>query len=143
MMEKLSWRIHRPITLGVRALILNEKEEFLLVRHTYIDGWYFPGGGVDKGESLEAAVKRELWEEVGVVLATAPTLVGAYTFLWEYKSDHVIFYTADKWTITSNKNMEIAEFGFFSRDAIPEDTSPGTKRRLAEYFDNAPRSAMW
>ncbi len=143
MVEKASWRVRRPLTLGVRAMILNEKQEFLLVRHTYIDGWYFPGGGVEKGESLESAVARELSEEVGVRLEGPPTLFGAYTYLREYKSDHVIFYAADQWSITPNKNMEIAEFGFFSRRNIPDDTSPGTKRRLAEYFDKTPQSDMW
>ena len=143
MVEKMSWRVRRPLTLGVRAIILNEKKEFLLVRHTYVDGWYFPGGGVEKGESLETAIARELSEEVGVQLQAAPTLIGAYTYLREYKSDHVIFYAADKWTMTPNKNMEIAEFDFFGRNATPEDTSPGTKRRLAEYFDKAPQSDMW
>lgn len=143
MVEKTSWRIRRPLTLGVRALVLNEKRQILLVRHTYIDGWYFPGGGVEKGESLETAVARELTEEVGVTLAEPPELFGAYTYLQAYKSDHVIFYTAENWSIAPNKNLEIAEFDFFDRDNIPEETSPGTRRRLAEFFDKAPRSEMW
>ena len=143
MVEKASWRLRRPLTVGVRAMVLNDKQEILLVRHTYIDGWYFPGGGVEKGETLESAVARELTEEVGVRLTDTPKLVGAYTYLREYKSDHVILYATDKWTIEPNQNMEIAEFDFFHRDRVPADTSPGTQRRLAEFFDNAPRSDMW
>ena len=141
--EKVSWRVRRPLTLGVRALVLNERNEFLLVRHTYIDGWYFPGGGVDKGESLENAVARELVEEVGVHLNSAPTLVGAYTYLQEYKSDHVILYATKDWSIEPCTNLEIAESGFYSADRLPSDTSPGTLRRIAEYFGDTPQSDMW
>lgn len=33
-----------------------------------MDGaWQFPQGGVDKGETLEKALRRELWEEISVV----------------------------------------------------------------------------
>jgi putative (di)nucleoside polyphosphate hydrolase len=31
------------------------------------NAWQFPQGGVDSGENLEAAMKRELWEEIGVL----------------------------------------------------------------------------
>ncbi len=44
----------RPITIGVRVLLLRE-EQVLLVRHSYIQGWYLPGGGLKRGETLEAA----------------------------------------------------------------------------------------
>lgn len=143
LVEKASWRVRRPLTLGVRAIVLNQERQILLVRHTYIDGWYFPGGGVEKGETLGSAVARELVEEVGVHLEAPPTLFGAYTYLREYKSDHIMLYAAHNWSIRPNTNLEIAEFNFFDREAIPEDTSPGTRRRLAEFFDNAPQSEMW
>ena len=32
----------------------------------YPDTWQMPQGGVDKGEDVEAAALRELWEETGV-----------------------------------------------------------------------------
>jgi len=54
----------------VRALVLNEAGEVLLIRpHGYREGeWTFAGGGVEDGESPVEAIRRELAEELGVVL---------------------------------------------------------------------------
>ena len=56
-------------TLGTRAIILNSKNEILLVKHTYTPGWHFPGGGVDKGESPRQAIIREVKEELNLTLS--------------------------------------------------------------------------
>ncbi len=53
---------------GVSALIINEKNEFLLVNLESFEDMYFaiPGGGVERGETLEKAVYREIYEELGI-----------------------------------------------------------------------------
>lgn len=53
---------------GVSALIANEKNEFLLVNLESFEDKYFaiPGGGVEHGETLEKAVYREIYEELGI-----------------------------------------------------------------------------
>lgn len=53
---------------GVSALIINNKDEFLLVNLKSFEERFFaiPGGGVEQGESLEGAVYRELGEELGI-----------------------------------------------------------------------------
>lgn len=53
---------------GVSALIVNNKNEFLLVNLESFEEKYFaiPGGGVEQGETLEEAVYREIYEELGI-----------------------------------------------------------------------------
>lgn len=54
---------------AVRAVVLDPTNRILLVRFTFPDGelWACPGGGIEDGESDEAAVTRELAEEAGLV----------------------------------------------------------------------------
>jgi len=53
---------------GVSALIVNNNNEFLLVNLESFEDKYFaiPGGGIEQGETLENAVYREIYEELGI-----------------------------------------------------------------------------
>jgi len=134
--------LRRPLTVGVRGLV-EENGRVLLVRHTYMPGWYFPGGGVNKGETLEAALRRELREEVGVTFEGAATVIGAYSNFREHKSDHIVFYRTGPFSLAPVTNREIAEWGFFPLGAPPPETSPGTLRRIAELTGRAAPGAHW
>ena len=45
------WRLSRGMTLGVRALVIDEQRQILLVQHSHVRGWHLPGGGVEPGET--------------------------------------------------------------------------------------------
>lgn len=132
----------RPLTLGVRGLIVDDGR-VLLVRHTYMNGWYLPGGGIDKGEAVEDALRRELSEEVGVTFEGPPRLLGVYSNFNQFKSDHIVLFQVDRYAMVPRRNAEIAEHAFFPLTAVPADTSPGTRRRLDELLTGAPASFRW
>ena len=138
------WRLKRPMTLGVRGLAFDQDGRVLLIRHTYLPGWYLPGGGVEAGENALDAITREMAEEGGVEAIAPPVLTGLYSNHANHPNDHVALYRFDKWRpCTPLDNGEIAERAFFTLDALPVDLSPGTKRRLAEALDGAAASALW
>ena len=42
----------RRMMLDARAMVIDGNGHIFLVKHSYIDGWYLPGGGVGPGESI-------------------------------------------------------------------------------------------
>ena len=57
------WRVFKPRTLGVRLLLIRDNK-VLLVKHTYLQELYLPGGGVKNNECFEEAIRREIKEEL-------------------------------------------------------------------------------
>jgi 8-oxo-dGTP pyrophosphatase MutT (NUDIX family) len=122
--------IFRPVRLGVRVMML-QGDQVLLVRQTYMPGWFMPGGGIKRGETLEQAARREAREEVGAELAEIQ-LLGAYTGFKEWKTDHNIVFICRDFTCNGRHDREIAEVRFFHLNDLPEGLWPGHRRRLEE-----------
>ncbi len=138
------WRIQRPLTLGVRGLVTNPAGQVLLLRHTYVPGWHFPGGGVEKGETAQIALTRELLEEAGVVPDAPMELVSVHANHTAFPNDHVLLFRIASWRqAEATSQGEIAEIGFFDPSAPPEGTTGATRRRLNEVFAGAPASENW
>jgi 8-oxo-dGTP pyrophosphatase MutT (NUDIX family) len=137
-------RLTRGMTLGVRAMLISG-DAVVLVKHSYIPGWHFPGGGVEPGESVAEALRREIGEEAGAALAGEPQLFGVYRNRVK-RSDHVAFYVCREWTIAeapSLPNGEIVACRQVALDALPDDTSPATLARIREVIGGEQPSADW
>jgi ADP-ribose pyrophosphatase YjhB (NUDIX family) len=141
----LSFLIARPVTLGVRAVVIDREDRVLLVRHGYVSGWHFPGGGVEAGETCMEALTRELKEEASVALEGPPQLHGIFLNARSSRRDHVVVYGVRGFRLLGERapDWEIMEARFFPRAALPDGTTAGTLARLAEIFDRVPVSDRW
>ncbi len=139
------WRLSRGLTLGAQGAVIDADGRFLLIRHTYRPGWHFPGGGVEKSESIETALERELGEEAGVLLDGQPELFGLYANFKFFPGDHIALFVVRQWRqpVPPRPNREIAEHGFFAADALPEAIHPSTRIRIDEILGRAARSPDW
>lgn len=135
--------IFRPKTFGVRIMLI-QNGRVLLVRQTYLPGWFMPGGGVERGETLEQAARREAGEEIGADMGGLH-LLGAYTHFGKHKSDHNVLFLCTDFTFSGKRDKEIAELRFFPLDALPEGLLPGHRRRLEEYRagEEIPQFGEW
>jgi 8-oxo-dGTP pyrophosphatase MutT (NUDIX family) len=139
------WRFARGLTMGAQAVVIDESGRILLVRHSYRPGWFFPGGGVEKGETVVDALRRELAEETGIVPTAPPQLFGLYANFDAFPGDHIALFVVREWRQgeAPKRNREIVEQGFFAPDALPDTVSAGTRRRLAEVLAGGATSAIW
>jgi ADP-ribose pyrophosphatase YjhB (NUDIX family) len=137
--------MRRGLTLGAQGAVIDAEERVLLVRHSYRPGWFFPGGGVEWGETIETALARELSEEVGVTLTGPVTLHGVFSNAASFPGDHIAVFAVRHWQRRNNyrKLGEIAEARMFAWHDLPERIDAGTRARIAEIFDGARPTPMW
>lgn len=137
--------VRRRMTLGSRVAIF-DGDRVLLLRHTYIPDWHFPGGGVEPGETAAESGAREMVEETGFE-ATAPLqLFGFFHNVNDATvRDHVaLFVCRDVREVKPFRpNHEIAAIGWFGPGELPADTDPGTARRVAEILSGAEPAPRW
>lgn len=144
-LQSLKIRLTKGVTLGVRGLVVREGKVFL-VRHTYVKGWYLPGGAVEPFESAAVSLSRELREEGNIEAPAGAMKLLSLTFNPQVAGrDHVATYIVTEFTqgALPAPNAEIAEVGWFALDALPQPMNPGSERRLNEYLTGQDLSDGW
>jgi ADP-ribose pyrophosphatase YjhB (NUDIX family) len=139
------WRVSRGLTVGVRAAVFDGDKRVFLVKHSYLPGWHLPGGGVEIGETILAALERELREEGNIELTEPPVFHAVYFNRRVSRRDHVALYIVRSFRQTAppQPNREIVAHGFFATDALPADTSRATRERIAEVLTGRPPAEIW
>lgn len=137
--------ITRPMTLGVRGLLISSEKTVLLVRHSYHPGWHLPGGGVQRDEPLETALTREVQEEAAVNILGKPKLHGIFLNNKVSKRDHVAVYICENFEEIPNQKLswEISERRFFPLHSLPKEVDDGTKTRISEYLEKREVALLW
>lgn len=89
-LARIWWRLTRSRHEGALVAVY-VGPALLLVRTSYRVGWDLPGGGIRRGETPEAAARRELIEEIGLA---APALLpaGVACGVWDGRRDRVHFF---------------------------------------------------
>lgn len=143
-----SARFTRPLTMGVRAVLLRDGPagtEVFLVRHSYVPGWHLPGGAVEARETVGDAVAREVREECGIAIEGRPDLFGLYFNRTASARDHVAVFRIREFRAIERRSAdwEIAEAGFHPVAALPEACTRATRDRLAEMLEGRTPSDDW
>ena len=128
----------RPLTMGVRGVLLNNKNEILLVKHTYVAGWHLPGGGINKGESAQDALLREIMEETGFTIVGVPKIIGIFHSKTISKRDHVVLFFSENFSLSDEtvKTFEIKDAKFFPFDSLPADLEESSKEWLLSALES-------
>ena len=139
-------KLRKPKSIGIRVMVFNKKGQVLLVKHSYRPEYFFPGGGVEKGEGLIEAGMRELREETGLQVNKLE-LFGTYRYFAEGKDDTVVLLTS-KDIVDENDlqidNVEIIEAGWYDLNSLPIGTHPTHVMRAYEYKEHRnPIVGMW
>ncbi len=116
------------IGVGCGAVILNEKNEILLMKRgracrSKIGWWSIPGGSVDFFEKIEEALKRELREEIGVDIEIIKQLTLTEYFNKEEQQHWVspqYLCKIIKGTIENKEPDKCEEIRWFSLERLPE-----------------------
>lgn len=91
--------MHEPVIHVAAGVIVNPEGKILVAKrpeHTHQGGlWEFPGGKLETAEPVEEALKRELYEEVGIEVQQARPLIRIHH---DYPDKSVLL---DVWKVTS------------------------------------------
>ena len=116
---RVYWMLVRPSVSGVKCL-LTDRDQVLLVRHSYGPRtWDLPGGTVKTGEEPASAARREMEEELGIAIETWDAL-GKLQIVIEHRRDCIHLFRAelDNPELTIDRG-ELLAASWFPRGQLP------------------------
>jgi len=127
-----------PIT-GTSIIPVLPDGQIVLIRRRDNGKWALPGGIVDWGEDVPAAVKRELAEETGLELVKIRRLVGVYSSPDRDPRIHSICIAVEaevQGKMQVQDTLEVMGVEAFSPTSLPPDQlSHDHRQQLQDYFD--------
>ena len=117
-------------TVTAAGIIRNHDGKVLLIKHRFRpgSGWGIPGGFLEAGEQADAALRRELREEIGLDLEQT-RLFAVRTFKRQHQIEVVFLATATG--ETRPRSIEVEFVDWFSVDALP-DALPYEQKKLIQ-----------
>jgi ADP-ribose pyrophosphatase YjhB (NUDIX family) len=126
--EWLIFLLTPKVTLGVAAVVMDGEGRVLLVHHTYRRSpWNFPGGLVERCEQPDAALVREMREELGLDATIGPLLYADNST----QRHHMSLYYRATVTGAPRYNAELNDHRYVN------------KNELGEYMEKPPSWLRW
>ena len=135
MMSEASLRNFR---VAVSAVIFQDGNVLLALRRD-IDWWNLPGGGMEVGETVEAAVCREVREETGLEVAIE-RLIGLYSK--PQKQEIVLYFLCHRIGGELTSTDESRECRYFPPDQLPANLLPKHRQRVEDALLNRPEAIL-
>lgn len=129
------YRLGRPrFSVGAIGVVLNPQDEVLLVEHVFHPKhpWGLPGGWVDRAETLQNTVMRELQEELGLAVSVQRILYTEIVPSYPYHID-VVFLCRAQSEVTA-LSPELLSYGWFRQENLP-DLHPLHRKIIHEVFN--------
>lgn len=117
---------------SVAAIVRDEQGRILLIRKKDETLWGLPAGAVEPGETPSRALRREVFEETGLIV-TPEQIIGVFgggKYRYEYINGDQVEYTVIVFECVIVKGHlrsmdgEAEELEFFKEDELPELTIP-------------------
>jgi ADP-ribose pyrophosphatase YjhB (NUDIX family) len=126
--------IEPSFTVATAAVVLDDEGRVLLLEHVFRpgSGWGVPGGFLAEREQPEAAVRRELREETGIEL---DELELRFVRALEFANQVEIIFRARARGEPRPRGAEVASFGWFRPDELPEGLTGDQRRLIARALD--------
>jgi 8-oxo-dGTP diphosphatase len=128
----------RYFRIAISALIFDGGRVLLALRRD-IGWWNLPGGGMEIGETVEDAVRREVFEETGLVVEIGQ-LVGVYSK--PQKQEVVLTFRCLVVGGTLIETEESRECRYFSPMDLPSNTLPKHRQRVNDALLNQERAVL-
>jgi ADP-ribose pyrophosphatase YjhB (NUDIX family) len=127
----LTMRLIEPrFTVTAGAVVLDERGRVLLLNHVFRagNGWGIPGGFIEKGEQPDAAIRRELFEEIGLKLSEVEL---AFVRTLKRPSQVEIIFRCRAQGEVAPRSVEIKSAEWFDTARLPPELGRD-QRRLIE-----------
>ncbi len=124
--------------IAVSALLFDE-HRVLLAHRRDIDWWNLPGGGMELGETVEEAVKREVLEETGLQVEVEQ-LVGVYSK--PQKQEVVLTFRCRRVGGMLIETEESRECCYFLPEELPVNTLPKHRQRIQDALLEQERAVL-
>jgi mutator protein MutT len=138
---------HSPVMIPACGVIIENKQgEILLQQRSDNAKWGLPGGGMEIGETFLETAKREVYEEVGIIVENLE-LFGIYSGddrYIVYPNQDICWVTSTIFKTSEYKGEilqatdETLGHRFFSRDNLPENINKYDYKCIEDWKRNIP-----